>query len=227
MKNTVITIVVALLFTTIFLLVWFGSASQKPTQTRRIQPNQEQVTSVQNQPPQTTSDEPLGHHLDVNEHGNLTVSPNTRQVFDYFIGTQNSPTDTNIARTHSYLHTHLNEQAALQADLILKDYAAYRKAADESQKLNAEIYSSRDHNLNAIVQMQQLTILKATYMSPDTIHNLYGDEDAIASYTLAKQQLMQMNGLTQEQKDDQLALLLQKLPLSAQKTIENSATATQ
>lgn len=227
MKNSAIGLVGASLLATVFLLVWFSPAYQKTNQAQAIHRGQSTSTSEQNQLiTSTISDEPQGQGLEVNVKGGLTVSPNTRQVFDYFLGTQSAPSDANIARTQNYIHTHLNEQAALQADLILKDYAAYRKAADESQIHHAEIYSSGDQDLNSIVQMQQLSTLKATYMSPETIHALYGDEDAITSYMLAKKQVMKMNGLSQEQKDDQLATLFKKLPISAQKTIENSANET-
>lgn len=229
MKNAVVGIVGASLLATVFLLIWFSPAYQKTNQAQAIQPNRGQSTSTSEQNkliPSTISDEPQGQGLEVNAKGGLTVSPNTRQVFDYFLGTQSTPSAANIARTQNYIHTHLNEQAALQANVILKDYAAYRKAADESRIHHAEIYSFGDKDLNSIVQMQQLTTLKATYMSSETIHDLYGDEDAIASYMLAKKQVMKMNGLSQEQKDDQLATLFKKLPISAQKTIENSASGT-
>ena len=63
------------------------------------------------------------------------------------------------------------------------------------------------------------------YLGTTTSQAMFGDEEAIERYRLARQQIMQMNGLSTEQKDEQVALLYQQLPESAQSTLKNTEWA--
>ena len=160
--------------------------------------------------------------FEVGADGHLKISQSLRQIFDFFLGTASSSGETPVALTHRYIQEHLHEPAASEATRIFDNYVAYLKATEEQQLDHSASAAPANAGLVSGVKMQQQEALQARYLTPDVAQAFYGDENAIARYHLARQQIEQMNGLGKEQKDEQLAVLMQQLPPSAQKTLQDS-----
>jgi lipase chaperone LimK len=226
MRKAVTLGVAALLLGIIGLLLWLGHGNPETTATpapaSAIAPLQ--TASIQPAIPSAPAAEPA-NGFDVDTGGHLKITISARQLFDYFLGAGNTAAaGANTARAQDYIHRHLHDPAAAEALALLEHYVAYRNAISTWQKGNAAT-ATGNTDMAAIATMQQLNTLKAQYLSPEIIQAFYGDEDAIARYQLARKQLQHMNGLSQEQKNEQLATLKQQLPLSAQKALGNAQDA--
>lgn len=209
-------------------LLWLGhgsDAAPSPAVTGASTPPAAAIPPVST-PADTSPPEPSPPaSFEVDASGHLKITQGLRQIFDFFLGTTSgAAADDPVALTHRYIQAHLQEPAAAEAAHIFDSYVAYLQAVDERQLNPTDSPAPVNAELASGVKIQQREALQARLLNPDIAQVFYGDENAIARYRLSRQQILQMNGLSKAQKEEQLATLLQQLPPSAQKTVQDSDT---
>jgi len=80
---------------------------------------------------------------------------------------------------------------------------------DLSPPQNAQ--QSNDDNLMAGVKIQQISALRHEYLSPEIVQAFYANDNSNAQYELARQRIMSINGLSDEQRQEELKALQDQL----------------
>lgn len=165
-------------------------------------------------PPATNPPE-VRRGFEVDSGGHLRVTRETRRLFDDVLAEQGAlDNPASVERAKAAVHRQLKEPAASEATALLERYVALLKAQSELQGAAAPTPQAGNANLSAILQTQQISALRKLTLGPQVSQAFYGDEDAYQRYLLARQQVMQMNGLSDAQKEEQLSALRKQLPAS-------------
>ena len=155
--------------------------------------------------------------------GHLVVDANTRQVIAGLLGPdEQAPGSADITHAQAAITAQLKEPALTEALQLLNSFVAYRKAAHEWVAKKTTTAAPANGDMSAIMELQHQTALRNQTLGSAANTAMFGDQEAADRYQLAKKQLMQMNGLSQEQKDEQLATLYQQLPESVQLVVKNA-----
>jgi lipase chaperone LimK len=155
----------------------------------------------------------LIHALDTGPGGHLTLTPDTRRALDAFLQDPGNPADARMMAfaREQLLHT-LQEPAAGEAAALLAQYAAYRQALAADTDNPALNETGTDSAVAAAVRLQRLGALRGQYLSPAVVQVFFADEDAYRQFQLARQRLLGMGGLTDDQRQEQIAALHDQLP---------------
>jgi lipase chaperone LimK len=163
---------------------------------------------------------PSDTDFQVDAKGQLVMNHRTLFALDALVADQgHEPDESFLKRTQADLHAKLKEPAASQACALLEHYLAMRKAQATLTPGTAPVLQDGNAQLGAIVQAQQAQALHRQFLGEQAAQALYGDEEAYTRYQLARQQIMQMNGLSDEDKAKQLEALRQQLPPSVQDAV--------
>lgn len=163
------------------------------------------------------------HGLVVDATGHLKMDADTRRAIGDLLGpSEKPPRASDVARAQATIRARLKEPAASEALKLLQDYLAYQEAARERAP---EAVPAADNRLAAIVAVQNQATLRDKYLGAATNQALFEDEDALARYRLARQQVQQMTGLSPAQKEEQIGLLYQQLSPSAREVLKGASEA--
>lgn len=174
-------------------------------------------TGTEGLPPSLQGTEVDGE-LEVDAAGRLRITGGIRRVFDYFLSAVGEePLESILKRIRAYIRHKLPAGAAAEAERLLDNYIAYKKALDGIPQVQA---SPGNVDLAALRrQMQQVQALRTQFFSPEVITAFFGDEDTYDRYTLERLDVMQDKSLSPEQRAARLAALEQQLPESMRESI--------
>lgn len=175
------------------------------------------TTGTEGLPPSLLGTEVDGE-LEVDAAGRLKITGGIRRVFDYFLSAVGEePLESILKRIRAYLRHKLPAGAAAEAERLLDNYIAYKKALDGLPKVQA---SPGNIDLPALRrQMQQVQALRSQFFSPEVVTAFFGDEDTYDRYTLERLDVMQDKSLNPQQRATRLAALEQQLPETLRESI--------
>ncbi len=161
------------------------------------------------------SAEPLAG-FEVDAGGHLKTGQPLRLAFDRLLGQPDIAGAEDVALALALIHQQLPEPASREAEQLLHHYLSYRQAAHARTLDHPTMMLPADKRMAALVMLQNQQSLRSQSLGTEGDQALYGDDDALARLQLAKNQLAAMNGLSLEQKNEQLAQLYTQLPTTAQ-----------
>ncbi|MDE2419605.1 MAG: hypothetical protein KGO49_00290 [Gammaproteobacteria bacterium] len=161
----------------------------------------------------TQRTEKLIQGLETSPDGHLKITGKTRQSLDEFLGDQSKELSNDMmSSTKNQIHQKMKEPAATESITLLEHYATYKK---ELIKIDAvapqTVQQMNDDNLMAGVKIQQISALRHEYLSPEIVQAFYGNDNSNAQYELARQRIMSINGLSDEQRQEELKALQDQL----------------
>ena len=143
--------------------------------------------------------------LGVDDDGHLVVTPGARQFFEYFLSATGEEAAEEIrARIIAEIERQLPEAAAKEAIALLDRYLGYR---ERLQKL-AESGASEDLEQ----RLRQLQELRRQGFGDADAAALFGDEEAVQSVDIGRQNVLRNESLSAEERQRKLAELEQQLP---------------
>ncbi len=146
--------------------------------------------------------------------GRLILAGNTRDVLDTFLSEHPSAAPEVIAaQFKEAAQAHLSEPALAEAADLMTRYAAYQDAlrATQAQPMPAP---NVEPGLAAILQLQQASALREQFLGSEFKEALYGQEEQVQRYQLARQQILSVQGWSAQQRDEELAALEREYPRS-------------
>lgn len=163
--------------------------------------------------PASLGDQPFarslaGTHIDgslkADSNGNLIVSIETKDFFDYFLNTVGEVSaEKSLAEIERLARENLPPQAAEQALALLDQYLSYKKAALALGSQNLD--PGRQHDPRYQLEMLKgaltdLKQLRRNAFDADTHDAFFGLEEAYGDYTLASMDIQQRTDLSPEAK---------------------------
>ncbi|WP_051085270.1 lipase secretion chaperone [Hahella ganghwensis] len=162
--------------------------------------------------------------------GNLIVSIEVKDFFDYFLNTVGEVTpEQALVEIERLARGHLPPAAAAQALELLDQYLEYKQAALQlmQQPLLPADQQTPEYHLSVLTQsLDQLKQIRRQVMNQEVVDAFFGMEEAYADYTLEKLAIQQNPDLTVEQKQQWLTEKRQQLPRELRvvdENLENSA----
>ena len=215
-KNKMVLLVLVILSMLVLSLLFWLNPTNIPQKSDPLRTNTI-PTDISNQPvvitTMSTFDTVRVEHfiqgLEASPDGHLKITTNTRQLLDVFLGDQaNELSGNSIEIIKAQMHQRMKEPAVSEAMTLLEQYAAYKKAvADIELSKPEKTQQNVDNNLMAGVKIQQLSALRNKYLSPQIIQAFYANEVANTQYELARQRIMSIQGLSDEQRQEELNAL--------------------
>lgn len=164
--------------------------------------------------------------LAVDEHGQLRISNDIQQVFDYFLSAINDEEiDVIVGRIHEYLEYYLQAPALDEAKQILLSYIdlkqalfEYELAQSEAVKMMAirlqqgEKPESGQHLTMLREQLDARNRLRAEWLNADVHQAFYAEQEQYDDYTLQRLEIQSNTALTDHQKARQLEILDHQAP---------------
>lgn len=158
--------------------------------------------------------------LRVDAQGNLIVTAELRDIFDYFLSSLGEEDlDTLIARVRAYLADNLSRQAAQQANRILEGYLAWRD--NLATIVQAGGMSADQIDLNAVrTQQTQVQASCLRFLDAEVCDTFFTAQNLRDNYAIDRLAVLQDDSLTAEQKGDHLAALSASLPAPMQQQFD-------
>ncbi|MDX9844188.1 MAG: lipase secretion chaperone [Aquabacterium sp.] len=144
--------------------------------------------------------------------GRLQLSGNTRDVLDTFLSEHpRAAPEVIAAQFREAAQAHLSEPALSEAADLMTRYAAYQDAlrATQTQPTPAP---NVEPGLAAILQWQQTSALREQFLGSTFKEALYGQEEQMQRYQLARQQILSVQGWSEQQRNEELAALEREYP---------------
>ncbi|MBU2708155.1 hypothetical protein KCM76_19340 [Zooshikella marina] len=173
------------------------------------------VHQVKAELPEYLLDTSVDGGLPVDSQGQLVVSREIRDLFDYFLSVQGiEPFDQSVNRLKQYIRLQLNSPAVEQALALLEQYLAYKKAlvdlestiSDQGDYLGVKAQSTYDvSNLNN--RLTVLNELRHEHFSVSDTEAFFGREIRYDRYMLARIMIIQNEELSKEQQKAALRAL--------------------
>lgn len=149
--------------------------------------------------------------LVVDDEGNLRISSDIKRIFDFFLSTiEEEDLDVILNRIREYLDFTLDEPALSQANEIMNQYVALKKAlfdfeVERSESLKTIMEQGGNYKGEAYLsllkeQLQAQRDLRSLHLSPETHAAFYEDEEAYDSYSLARMEVNADKSLSEEEK---------------------------
>ena len=163
--------------------------------------------------PQSTSTtaatlDQLSAHAD----GRLKMSGITREVLDAFLSEHPRATPEVIAaQFKAAAQAHLSEPALSEATDLMTRYAAYQDALRTTRAQPAPP-PNVEPGLAAILQLQQASALREQFLGSEYKEALYGQQEQAQRYALARQQILSVQGWSEQQRNEELAALEREYP---------------
>lgn len=163
--------------------------------------------------PQSTSATPATlDQLSNQADGRLKMSGTTREVLDAFLSEHPRATPEVIAaQFKAAAQAHLSEPALGEAADLMTRYAAYQDALRAVQSQPAPP-PNVEPGLAAILQLQQASALREQFLGSEIKEALYGQEEQAQRYALARQQILSVQGWSEQQRNEELAALEREYP---------------
>lgn len=176
------------------------------------------VTGLE-QLPRSLADTDVDGELEVDAAGHLKVTNDVRHVFDYFLSALGEePLEVIVARLHAYFGSKLPPAAAAEADKLLADYLAFKKAL---VNIDAPAMAAGQVDVDAArARLAQVKDLRSQFLSPEASAAFYGDDDAYDQYSLSRYAVLQDKGLSAPEQAQQLAALESTLPPALQESLK-------
>lgn len=149
--------------------------------------------------------------LRTDSNGNLVVSLELRDVFDYFLSViGEEDMDTIVARLRAYLNDQLPAGAAAEANQILNSYLALRKSLSDLPG-TAPAGESLDI---AAVRAQQAAIQaqRRKYLSAEVDQAFFAAQDQWHDYGLSRLEVLTSDDISAGEKAERLGALRNNLP---------------
>lgn len=147
--------------------------------------------------------------------GTLSISAATRTLMDNFLSEHARDTPENLAAQFKEAHrASLTEPALIQASELMMRYATYKAAVAsiDSQKSQAP---NLEPSLAAMVKFQQASALREQFLGKEYQEALFGQEERRERYALQRQQIMSVQGWSEQQRDEELSSLAREYPQEA------------
>lgn len=153
----------------------------------------------------------------------LVVTRRLRDVFDYFLTTiGEEPLATVLARIQAYIRHRVPDPAQGQAIHLLNQYVSYRDALKHIPEVGGLSADQLDPDAVAR-QKQHEQQLRRQFFSASEIEAFFADEDAYDQYSLAAIKIHRNHSLSEAQKAEQLATLMNQLPTNVQDSMKASS----
>ncbi|UVE19350.1 lipase secretion chaperone [Pseudomonas sp. LS44] len=181
-------------------------APQAPIETApRIAPLPPKVAPM---PPSFRGTE-IDGRLEVDEAGNLVISQDIRNLFDYFLAAiGEEPMKTSIQRLRDYIAAVLDQPAEDQALVILEQYLQYKR---ELVLLERDLPVLAD--LDAIRRRETAAHdLRARVFSPEVHAAFFGQEEAYNRFNLERMAILRDDSLPSDVKGAAIDRLRDSLP---------------
>jgi lipase chaperone LimK len=150
----------------------------------------------------------------------LVVTRRLRDVFDYFLTTiGEEPLATVLARIQAYIRHRVPDPAQGQAIHLLNQYVSYRDALKNIPEVGGLSADQLDPDAVAR-QKQQEQQLRRQFFTAAEIDAFFADEDAYDQYSLAAIKIHRNSSLSEAQKAEQLAALINQLPANLQDSMQ-------
>lgn len=168
-------------------------------------------TGLEQLPASLTGTEVDGEIL-IDENKNLYVTRRLRDLFDYFLATVGEESlSTIVQRVKAYIRHRTPEPAQSQAVALFDQYVAYRAALRDVPEAGGKLADQID--LDAIAaQKAAERRLRQQFFDTKTIQAFFGDDDAYDQYTLESLKIANNPQLSNAEKTQKTADLLEKLP---------------
>lgn len=160
--------------------------------------------------------------LEIDQNGDLAVTPQLRDVFDYFLSTLGEESlDTIKQRLRAYFTNTLPAAAAGEANRILEGYLAWKQNLESISEAGG-IASGR-LDLHA-VQAQQQSVRESChqYMGRQVCTAFFTRQQISEDYALARLTVVRDDTLTSGEKAQRLAALTASLPNAMQQEISQA-----
>ncbi|MBB2497113.1 lipase secretion chaperone [Aquipseudomonas ullengensis] len=121
--------------------------------------------------------------LMVDESGNLVISREIRNLFDYFLSAiGEEPFQLSIKRLHDYITAQLEEPAESQAQTLLQQYLSYKR-----ELIMLERDMPKLGSLEAVRQREAaVTALRESIFSPDAHQAFFAQEESYNQFNLQR-----------------------------------------
>ncbi|HDZ55627.1 MAG TPA: lipase secretion chaperone [Pseudomonas xinjiangensis] len=147
--------------------------------------------------------------LETDTQGNLVITGQIRNLFDYFFSTVGEVSFGEAAhRIRAYLATRLPEPALAQAEALLQNYIDYKAAVAE---LENEFPVIAD--LDAIQRREEaVQRLRASLFSREAHAAFFASEEVYNSFTMERMAILRDETLAEDEKSRLIEALRQELP---------------
>lgn len=160
--------------------------------------------------------------LEADHNGNLVITPQFRDVLDYFLSTLGEePLDTIEQRLRAYFANSLPATAAGEASRILEGYLAWKENLAHISEAGG---TSADHLDLRAVQAQQQTVRDSCiqYLDRQVCTAFFARQKIHEDYVLDRLAVVRDDTLTTREKEQHLAALTASLPDAMQQTISQT-----
>lgn len=161
--------------------------------------------------------------LRVDARGHLIIEAANRAVFDYFLDVPASLSESRrVAMAEAHLRAKLTTPALAEAQSLLQQYLAYRKALADNgntgrNKPSLEQVQQRPEMIATLrQQLNDRTASRRQYLGADVAQAWYGDDDAMDAAALDRLAVMTDPSLTPEQRAARIAAVDASLPPALQ-----------
>lgn len=141
---------------------------------------------------------PLPEALKVDENGQLLITTDIKQLFDFYLSaTAEEPLTLIVARIKHQLQNQLPQQALQQAEAILAGYLQYRNRIAEILAAGQDEAVAGQRSFEQIVLLkEQIALARGTFFDAQVNEVFFARQDEYDNYILARQLLAANSGLT-------------------------------
>ncbi|TDT44474.1 lipase chaperone LimK [Halospina denitrificans] len=151
--------------------------------------------------------------LNVDADGNLEVSREVRDYFDYFLATvgQRSLEEV-VAHIEQQARKNLPDKAAGQAVDLLHDYVDYRKAEQDHMQQGLTAQQQKNHVDTLEQTFETLVDMRRRYLGQKNAKALFGTEEDYGRYALNRMEVTRNPDLTESERRERLARIEAEAP---------------
>lgn len=151
--------------------------------------------------------------IQIDGKGNLRINKGVREMFDFFLsGVSDETKEISLGRIREYTRHKLEDTAALQADQILTDYAAYKDYLAQQQFYNripvpnaADDHQATVKNIREVISLQMEA--RRRFLGSQVADAFFADDEAYDLYSLRKLEINADPHLSPQDKKDALRIL--------------------
>lgn len=160
----------------------------------------------------------IGYKLLTDEAGNLRISSDVKEVFDFFLSAMvDEDIDQIVARINQHLSDNLSGEALAQARTILDQYLTMKEALYDYEVEAAENLALEDaQSVSAYERLAQRVEtrnrIRKDSLDPEVYESFYAREEAYDNHTLARLAIQQDASLNEAQKAAALEALEDQAP---------------
>ncbi len=173
----------------------------------------------------------IGNALQIDEYGNLIISIDLKDLFDYFLSTiTEEDLDTILLRINEYLTHYLQDPALSEAKAILTQYIEFKYSLMDFEKGMGEELAqmSQQDKVNGGYlrflqqQMHQRNALRSQHLDIAVHEAFYEEEERYDEYTYARLLVTSDTSLSDSEQLDRVAELQNALPEDVRNSIRKT-----